>query len=133
MENDNKDLNPDRIRKLIPEKESRTSLFLNGIGNGMMVGTIPFVGLELYARLTNKEIPKSAHIGSAFATVIGCTIGGYFGLREADKLKNYRRCLVDDLTYLHQKAANCDAPQIEGQEWSKKERQKEISSTEPTR
>ena len=107
MEKENQE-HIDKIRQAMPAKEASASVIMNGIGNGMMIGTIPFVALELYSHIADKKIPKSAYVANAFATVAGCTLGAYMGKKEADRLRNFRQSLVDEVAGLRsQLDENC--------------------------
>lgn len=118
------------LQRVMPKREASTSLILNGIGNGMMVGTIPFVGLELYSHIAEKKIPKSVYVGNAFAMVTGCALGGWFGFHEAKNLQQYRESLVSELTDVKNKA-NENRRTL--QNWADKVISGEETSTEKTR
>jgi hypothetical protein len=73
---------------------------LNGIGNGMMIGTLPFVALELYSHLKGKKIPQSSYKNTAIALVTGCTLGAVYGLYEAHENKKYEQAMNDEIRAL---------------------------------
>lgn len=88
---------------LTPPSESRKSVILNGIGNGVMIGTVPFLALEHYANITRSPLPKGVHWGSAFAIVAGGILGGLFGKREVQDIDRYNQQLKSEITRLNQK------------------------------
>ena len=87
---------------LEPPKESRTSTVLNNVGNGMMLGGIPFLGIEAYAliRKNEKPLPKIVHGVSIAATAVGGMLGWVFGEKEANRLENYRKNIAREITTL---------------------------------
>lgn len=91
------------LRRTMPKAESNVSVVMNGIGNGMMVGTAPFVAMELYSHLADKKLSNRAYALNAFALVAGSTLGGWFGLREAHRLHDYRQSLVDGIENVSKK------------------------------
>lgn len=128
MEKENQD-HIDELRQAMPAKEASVSVIMNGIGNGMMIGTIPFVALELYSHIADKKIPKKAYVANAFATVAGCALGGYMGKKEADRLRNFRQSLVDEVTGLRSQVdKNC--AQIDT--WAEKVQQQDGPSQDKT-
>lgn len=70
--------------------ENSASTFLNAIGNGWMIGTVPFVAAEFYSNISGKKLSRKFHIGSALVTVASCGIGAAFGMKEARQLDQYR-------------------------------------------
>ncbi len=109
MKKEHPDSKLEQIRLAMPKKGSQASVILNGVGNGMMIGTIPFVGLELFSHIAEKKIPKAAYVANAFATVGGCAIGGWCGLREAQRLGDYRQSLVEQVERLEKKCQRLDS------------------------
>jgi len=92
-----------KIREAMPYNEARASTELNGIGNGIMLGSIPFVALETYKNIAHydtpeKKLPKLAYIGSAVATVAGAVIGYINGKSEADNLNEYRLVSLKEIS-----------------------------------
>ena len=84
-----------KIREVMPYDEARSSTVLNGIGNGMMLGSLPFIAIESYKNIayhgkSGKDLPKLAYVGSALATVGGAVWGYVNGTTEADHLNEYR-------------------------------------------
>lgn len=73
-------------------------MVLNGIGNGMMIGTAPFLAMELYHQITGWEIPRRASMGNAFALVAGSALGAWSGYQEAKQLHTYREAMTDALS-----------------------------------
>ncbi len=120
MHKEDKHSNPQRMaeieaeaRRLTPPSESSTSTVLNGIGNGMMVGTLPFVAMELYHNIvqhgTGKSLPKAAYLGCAFALVGGSAVGAVMGNREAHRLEEYRTALGEEIIDLRMQAEDTNA------------------------
>lgn len=107
----------EEVRQAMPKKEAKVSLVLNGVGNGMMIGTFPFVGMELYHHLTGWEIPKKAHGFNAFALVAGSALGAWYGTKEANRLHGYRETLVDEVEKLRHEV-NTNNQRI--QQWTDK-------------
>lgn len=129
MEKENQD-HIAEIRQTMPAKEASISVIMNGIGNGMMIGTIPFVALELYSHIANKKIPKAAYVANAFATVAGCTLGAYMGKKEADRLMAFRNSLVDEVEGLRRQVDdNC----AQLKSWTEKEDKKREENASPSR
>lgn len=92
-----------KIREAMPYNEARASTELNGIGNGIMLGSIPFVALETYKNIAHyntpeKKLPKLAYMGSAVATVAGAAIGYLNGKSEADNLNEYRLVSLKEIS-----------------------------------
>ncbi len=107
MEQENTD-HITEIRSTMPKREANTSLILNGIGNGMMIGTFPFVTMETYSHLANWKVPKQAYALNAAALLGGSMLGAMYGLKEAHKLQNYRESLVDEVEGMRNKIdENC--------------------------
>ncbi len=87
--------------RLKPPSTNAASSVLNGIGNGMMVGTLPFVFGELYNNIKGKKPSPSASKGMMFAFVGGCTLGAAYGVYEARQNKKYEHAINDEITELH--------------------------------
>lgn len=85
---------------LQPPKESRTSIVLNSVGNGMMLGGIPFIGLEAVHlfKESGKPLPLWARAASITMAAIGGVLGWVFGEKEANRLENYRNNIAQELT-----------------------------------
>lgn len=94
-----------KIREVMPIEEARSSTILNGVGNGMMIGSMPFVALETYKNIAHhghpeKNLPKPLYIASALATVGGAAWGYMNGAQEADHLNEYRLTALDEMSRL---------------------------------
>jgi hypothetical protein len=85
---------------LQPPKESRGSIVLNSVGNGMMLGAIPFLGLEAHALIKKVELSPAARAWSLAASAVGGVLGWVFGEKEANRLENYRMNVARELTEL---------------------------------
>lgn len=90
---------------LLPPSQSRLSIILNGAGNGMMMGAVPFFGLEMRERIGGPKVPKGYIIASGFATVIGAAVGAIYGAHEAKIIDNYRTSSSNTLLRLNAKVA----------------------------
>ena len=94
-------------RRLRPPEESTTSLVLNGIGNGMMVGFAPFMALEMYSNISGvRNLPRSFHIASAITTVAGVAFGAFYGLKEARRLQEYRITIGNEMATLSERVTD---------------------------
>lgn len=94
-------------QRLAPPAETSTSLVLNGIGNGMMVGIAPFMAMEMYANISGRrDISRGFHVANAVATVAGVVFGGFFGLREARKLHEYRQTIGTEMANLSERVTD---------------------------
>jgi hypothetical protein len=82
---------------LQPPKESHTSIVLNSVGNGMMLGAIPFIAFEAHSAVTGKPLSNTLRIGSIAATVVGGVLGWVFGEKEANRLQHYRQAVSDEI------------------------------------
>ena len=96
---------------LAPPPQSKFSVVLNGIGNGMMLGAVPFVAMELYSQLSGKALSPNARKGSVFATIAGCALGAAYGIHEARSLEGYRQKLGQEITRLSNKVKKLEANQ----------------------
>ena len=85
---------------LEPPKESRSSIVLNSVGNGMMLGAVPFIALEANALRTGKPLGKLSQGLSLAASAVGGLLGWVFGEKEANRLENYRNNIAQEITTL---------------------------------
>ena len=92
--------------ELIPPKDITVSTILNGIGNGMSIGSIPLFINEFGSvlGLAKQPSPQMQKIGLV-STAIGTAVGCYFGVREAKHLKAYQLALARELTDVRQQIA----------------------------
>lgn len=84
-----------------PPREGNLSTVLNGIGNGMMLGAIPFFATEIYSHLSRRTIARAAYITNAVLTTVGGVLGGMYGYREGEHLKAYREDIAAQLRALN--------------------------------
>ena len=99
------------MRNITPPTESRITTVLNGVGNGMMVGALPFVAKNLYEAITSKTVhfPHQDKL-IAFATVSGCVLGGVFGVSESKRMHDYRTAMNEEVNAIRQQVnANSQA------------------------
>lgn len=102
MDMNRSDEKEQRLEHLAPPQNT-TSYVLNGAGNGMTIGAIPFAALELYHNLVlKKEPPKAAIVATIFTTVAGAAIGGYFGMTEARQINRYRKAVREEIIDLRE-------------------------------
>lgn len=88
--------------RLLPKSQSNTSIMMNGAGNGMMLGAIPFLALELRSVLTgkNQTLTKNQKVASIAITGAGAVIGVIYGASEARHLEEYRNAVSAELKNL---------------------------------
>ncbi|MBN8544392.1 MAG: hypothetical protein J0M34_09030 [Alphaproteobacteria bacterium] len=109
---------------LEPPKESRNSIVLNSIGNGMMLGGIPLLAIEGYNALrpTHKAPPK-VHLATIAAAVVGGVMGLVYGEKEATRLENYRLKVAGEVTKLSNEVEQLKAEKRNWQERAQEEPQ----------
>jgi len=90
MESDSETLRVPEASRLLPPSQSRISVLMNGVGNGMMLGAIPFLGLQLNAALHQRPLSYKQEIASIAVAGVGGIIGMIWGAREATHLDAYR-------------------------------------------
>lgn len=115
-------------QRLDPPDEANVSMVLNGIGNGMMLGAAPFLALEMYSGITGKPVSAKAHKINAFAVIAGCALGGWFGVKEANKIHNYRLAIGNEIAKLNERVDATSPPT----KWADKIEQSQ-SETEQSR
>lgn len=97
-------------KRLLPPKESTTSMVLNGIGNGMMVGFAPFMVMQMYADIVgNHTLPQRYAKASVAATLAGVVFGAWYGYKEASRLEEYRYTLRKEVVELNNRLADHEA------------------------
>lgn len=117
-----------------PPSEAKLSTILNGMGNGAMLGGLPFLLLNLYESIVTK--PKNAVVEHALRnkiglglTVLGCTVGGYLGVKEAERLRGYRDAMSNEMADLR---AEVNSIKQRPADWSAKEDQRAaVLDTDP--
>ena len=90
------------IRGVKPPR-TRTGTIFNGIGNGLMIGSIPILGYELAQQIKQGDLKNPIFTAGLCFAGAGALIGAYFGMKEAEHLKDYRTALANDLNDLHAK------------------------------
>lgn len=93
------------LDKIAPPVESHISTVLNGIGNGMMIGAVPLVMLNLYDEVKKGTINSTRNKWGIGLTVVSCALGGWFGVREAESLKGYREEVSSEVLKLREQVA----------------------------
>lgn len=87
--------------ELLPPKDMAMSTLLNGIGNGITVGSIPLaVGSTLELLRITKPLSHDMKVAGAVMMMTGAAIGAYYGTREAKHLTEYQLALAQELTDL---------------------------------
>ena len=90
----------ERFKKLEPPATSHISVVLNGAFNGASIlGGISSLRdwhLEKNGKISDFRFSKT----TMFATVLGITIGAWFGKREADNLKKFQTAVKDEICQL---------------------------------
>jgi hypothetical protein len=90
------------IRGVRPPK-SALSTVLNGAGNGLMIVGAPVAAINGAAFIFDKPLPTQFKKAGVFASVAGCLIGAYYGLKESKQLDDYRHALASEIKDLHAK------------------------------
>ncbi len=93
----------DTLRKrLQPPAEAKTSVVLNSIGNGVMLGTAPFVISKTMEGLCKSwRTPFWLHVVDAVA-IVGGTLWGYNnGQKEFKRLQDYRQTVSNEILKLN--------------------------------
>lgn len=89
-------------KALTPPEESRASIIMNGVGNGMMIGVTPFVFVQSGFELANKNVPKAVTVFNILATLGGMVWGAQYGIREANRVGEYRKTVSDGVSQLRE-------------------------------
>lgn len=100
-------------RRLDPPKETAATTVLNNIGNGMMLGALPFMAVEMYSHIAGKEFSPSTFrrlsIANAAMLVTGCGLGAWYGMNEAKRLQDYRTTVSDEIVRLSEELKTTNA------------------------
>lgn len=92
--------------RLIPPDESNMSMILNGAGNGMMLGALPFLLAEMAEGITKQskhrfEMSPRMHLLGAGATIVGAVLGALYGRFESNELNKYRFSIGSEISNLN--------------------------------
>ena len=124
----------DLVKKLQPPKEAKLSIILNSVGNGIMLGTAPFVvGKTIEGIATKWRVPRGLHIFDAFAMVAGVVWGLRSGQREFKRLQNYRETVSEQIVNLSEEVSahtQNHPTETSAQSWAKKEAEKKEAAAE---
>lgn len=107
----------DRLeQRLQPPAEAKTSVVLNSIGNGVMMGTAPFVISKTAEGLFKSwHTPFWLHVVDAVA-IVGGTLWGYkTGQAEFKRLQDYRQTVSQEILKLND---HINANEAEMKSWA---------------
>lgn len=88
------------LSELQPRTETRVNAVLNGLLNGITIGSAPLGVFSLRRVFFNKEIPAKWLKISAGLSVIGGAIGALLGIREGERLTSFRNAVVNNVQSL---------------------------------
>lgn len=108
--------------RLAPPAASNISMVLNGAGNGLMLGTAPFLFMEMAEGITQNHVKpfkmtSKMRWGSAIGTVIGAIMGAAYGHYESNQINKYRHNLGAEIENLKHENA---VLQEKGTRWADK-------------
>lgn len=118
----NEDVHTTLAARLKPPTEAKTSVILNGVGNGMMIGAAPFIAAETYSGITGWRIPKGLHWVNAALTIGGVAWGYFSGQKEFRRLQDYRQTVSNEILKLND---HITASDTEIKSWADKVRKPE--------
>ena len=124
-----KEVTVSQIDRIAPPVESHISTVLNGMGNGMMIGAVPIVVMNLYDDIKNKTINSTRSKWTIGFTAASCALGAWFGMREAESLKSYRQEVSDEVIKLREQVSANNAAM---KEWTARMTKHEAESGKPT-
>lgn len=94
------------VERLRPPKEAKLSIILNSVGNGIMLGTAPFVvGKTIEGITKNWRLPRWLHIFDAVAMVAGVAWGLHSGKKEFNRLQSYRESVSEQIVKINDELA----------------------------
>ncbi len=85
------------VKKLQPPQDAKTSIMLNNIGNGTMLGAMPFIIAESYYRITQKIMPPAVAWANLALTAVGAAWGYVSGKKEYARLQEYRQTVSNQV------------------------------------
>lgn len=89
-------------KRLQPPAEAKTSIVLNSIGNGVMMGTAPFVLSKTAEGLFKSwNTPRWLHVVDAVALITGTMWGYSTGQKEFKRLQDYRQTVSREILKLN--------------------------------
>lgn len=106
------ELQPDTLEKrLQPPADAKNSIILNSIGNGVMLGTAPFVITKTAEGIltTGWRVPRWLHVVDAVLFVGGAAWGYASGQKEFKRLQGYRQTVSDEILKLNDHIVSSDA------------------------
>lgn len=116
-------------QRLQPPADAKTSVMLNSVGNGMMLGAGPFIIAKTVEGLTDWKMTKPWYWGEALLTVAGIAWGYHSGQKEFKALEDYRHALSSEVLKLHSQI-NDNSTQIKS--WSDRVRKPESAELQAT-
>ena len=107
--------NPDqKLKDLAPNQQTTFSAVVNGILNGATIGSVPMIGATVWAEFKKNgnghhNIPGYVKKFSYASTVAGVAFGALYGLREAERIKEYRAAIANEVGSLEDRIAVLEA------------------------
>ena len=140
MEQNPEQTNTPAITRIDPPGEARITTALNNVGNALMLGATPVIGLNIWDHLRGNVVDEAKKIkrekwGIAIAGA-SVVVGAVLGVAEARRLQDYRNRMSDQMAVqdeqIAQTKAELAATKAELKRWTDKETaRKESKPTEP--
>ncbi len=140
MEQNPEQTNAPAITRIDPPGEARITTALNNVGNALMLGATPVIGLNIWDHLRGNVVDEAKKIkrekwGIAIAGA-SVVVGAVLGVAEARRLQDYRNRMSDQMAVqdeqIAQTKAELAATKTELKRWTDKETaRKESKPTEP--
>lgn len=140
MEQNDKQISEVAVTRIDPPGEARITTALNNVGNALMLGATPIIGLNIWDHLRGNMVDEAKKIsrekwGVAIAGA-SVVIGAVLGVAEARRLQEYRNKMSDQLAAQDEQIAQTKAElavtKAELKRWTDKETvRKESKPAEP--
>lgn len=112
--------------RLQPPAEAKTSVILNSVGNGVMLGTAPFVISKTAEGIFKSwRTPKALHYFDAFALIAGTLWGYSNGQKEFRRLQDYRQTVSNEILRMN---AEMEEDRGEVKSWAEKVKKPEAEA-----